>query len=161
MAKQEPTAGTSLWEASRTGFPTEKLNKDLRTDILVVGAGISGSLVAQALSALGREVVVIDRHPPGSGSTAASTSLLLFEIDNPLVVLAGKIGKEKAARAWKRSSQAMHNLTEKVRALDIRCDYEERDALLLPGKILGPAGLRRECEARVVLGFASRIAERD
>ncbi len=161
VAKQEPTAGVSLWEKSRTGFPTKKLTGDLRTDILVVGAGITGSLVAEALSALGREVVVIDRHPPADGSTAASTSLLLFEIDKPLVVLAEKIGKEKSARVWQRSFHAMQRLTEKVRALKIDCDYAAREAVLLPGKVLGPAGLRRECEARIALGLPSRIAERD
>ncbi len=161
VAKQEPTAGTTLWAASQEGFPTEKLTKNLRTDILVVGAGIAGSLVAEALSALGREVTVIDRHPPGAGSTSANTSLLLFEIDNPLVVLADKIGKEKASRVWKRSFKAMRNLTKKVKSLGIDCEYIERQSLLLPGKVLGPAGLRHECEARVALGFSSRIVERD
>jgi glycine/D-amino acid oxidase-like deaminating enzyme len=161
VAKQDPTAGRSLWDASLAGFPTEKLTKDLRTDVLVVGAGITGSLVAEALSALGREVVVIDRHTPGEGSTSASTSLLLFEIDNPLILLADKIGKEKAARVWKRSFKALRNLTTKIKTLDIDCEYAERESLLLPGKVLGPAGLRRECEARVALGFPSRIAERD
>lgn len=157
----EPTAGTSLWETARAGFPTQKLNRDFRTDVLIVGAGISGSLVAEALSASGRDVTVIDRHAPGDGSTAASTSLLLFEIDKPLVVLSKKIGEREAARAWKRSAKAMRNLTKKVRTLSIDCDYAERDALLLPGKVLGPAGLRRECEVRIALGLPSRMIERD
>lgn len=161
VASEQPTAGITLWETSRPGFPTRKLTEDLRTEILIIGAGITGALVAEALSAIGRDVVVIDRNPPGDGSTAASTSLLLFEIDNPLIVLSEKIGKEKAARVWQRSFRAMQNLTEKIHALKIDCDYAARDALLLPGKVLGPAGLRRECEARVALGLPSRIMERD
>lgn len=161
MAKNDPVAGLSLWHNSAGKLSSQKLTRDLRTDVLIVGAGITGSLVAEALSAIGRKVVVIDRHPPGGGSTAASTSLLLFEIDKPLVVLSEKIGKEKAERVWKRSFRAMQNLTKKIRALDIDCEYTERDALLLPGKVLGPAGLRRECEARVALGLPSRIVERD
>lgn len=161
MASEQPTAGISVWETLRPDFPVQSLKGDLRTEVLVIGAGVSGTLVAQALSAQGREVAVIDKGTPGEGSTAASTCLLLFEIDNPLTVLAGKIGKEKAARAWRRSSRAMQNLTGKVHALDIDCDYALRDALLLPGNVLGPAGLRRECEARVALGFPSRLVERD
>jgi glycine/D-amino acid oxidase-like deaminating enzyme len=161
VAKQDPTAGRSLWDGFRTGFPTDKLTKDIRAEVLVVGAGITGSLVAEALSARSRGVVVIDRRPPGDGSTSASTSLLLFEIDKPLILLAGEIGKEKAARVWKRSCKAMRNLTEKIKTLGIDCEYVERESLLLPGKVLGPAGLRRECEARIALGFPSRIAERD
>ena len=121
MAKQDSTAGRSIWEIPRPGFSTDTLTKDIRTEVLVIGAGITGSLVAQVLTSIGREVAVIDRNPPGGGSTAASTSLLLFEIDNPLVVLAEKIGEEKAARVWKRSYRAMRNLTEKVRELGIDC----------------------------------------
>lgn len=160
MAKQEPTAGTSVWETVTAGFPFKKLKRDIRTEILVVGAGISGALVAESLSALGREVVVIDKHAPGEGSTSASTALLLFEIDTPLTVLSEKIGRERAARVWKRSSKSMHALTEKISACNIDCEYFERESLLLPGKVLGPAGLRRECEARIALGLPSRIAER-
>lgn len=161
MANKQPTAGVSVWETLRADFPVQSLTRDLRTEVLVIGAGVSGALVAEALTAQGREVCMIDRSAPGTGSTAASTCLLLFEIDNPLTVLAGKIGKDNAARVWQRSFRAMQNLTDKVRAFDIACDYAARDALLLPGKILGPAGLRRECEARADLGLTSRIVERD
>lgn len=161
MGNGTATAGTSLWEKSHPGIPSKKLNKDIRTEVLVVGAGITGSLVAEALTAIGREVTVIDRHPPGGGSTAASTSLLLFEIDKPLVVLGAQIGPQKADWAWLRSYRAMRSLTEKIQTLGIDCEYASRDALLLPGKVLGPAGLRRECEARIALGFPSRVAERE
>lgn len=161
MAKSDPIAGVSLWHEESGAFPSQKLTRDLRTDVLVVGAGISGALVAEALSAIGRGVTVIDRHHPADSSTAASTALLLFEIDKPLVVLSEKIGKEKAARVWRRSFRAMQALTEKIRRLKIDCDYKERESLLLPGKVLGPSGLRRECETRAALGLPSRIAERD
>jgi hypothetical protein len=43
VAKQDPTAGVSFWEKSRTGLPAENLNKDLRTEVMIVGAGITGS----------------------------------------------------------------------------------------------------------------------
>lgn len=161
MSKNKPVAGRSVWFSSAAGLPCKTLGKDLRTEILVIGAGITGSLVAEALSASGHEVTVIDRNSETAGSTAASTSLLLFEIDNPLVVLAEKIGEEKAARVWRRSHASMQRLTRKIRNLKIDCDYFERDSLLLPGQVLGPAGLRRECEARIALGLPSRIAERD
>lgn len=161
MAKQDPTAGRSIWEKPDPGLPTKKLTKDLRAEVLVIGAGITGSLVAESLRAIGRDVVVIDRHSPADGSTAASTSLLLFEIDNPLVVLSEKIGEENASRVWRRSCKAMQGLTAKVLELGIDCEYVKRDSLLLPGKVLGPAGLRRECEARIALGLPSRIAERE
>jgi glycine/D-amino acid oxidase-like deaminating enzyme len=161
VINSDPVAGRSLWCRPDAGLPATELRKDIRTDVLLVGAGITGALVAEALSAAGRGVTVIDKHASAEGSTTASTSLLLFEIDNPLILLSEKIGKENAARVWRRSFRAMQNLSEKISALKIECDYAERDALYLPGKVLGPAGLRRECEARKALGFPSRVVERD
>lgn len=43
-------------------------------DVIVVGAGISGALMAEALSRAGRSVVILDRCPPVRGSTPASTA---------------------------------------------------------------------------------------
>jgi glycine/D-amino acid oxidase-like deaminating enzyme len=59
-------------------FPRAKrLTRDLETDILIVGAGISGALIAYALASEGYRVAVVDRRGPVMGSTPASTALLL------------------------------------------------------------------------------------
>lgn len=161
MADKELVQQKTVWERSSNPIPPQKLAGNISTEVLVVGAGTSGSLVAEALAADGRQVVVLDREPPASVSTSGSTALLLFEIDQPLTVLAKKIGREKAVRAWQRSNASMRRLTKKIKSLRIKCDYVERSALLLPGNVLGPAGLRRECKARIEIGLPSRIIERD
>ena len=55
-----------------------------RFDTVIVGAGISGAMLAYRLRGKGEKVLVVDRRPPLHGSTAASTALLQFEIDTPL-----------------------------------------------------------------------------
>lgn len=54
------------------------MRDDLRCEVLIVGAGITGSLAAHHLARQGLDVVVIDRERPGYGSTAASTAMLLW-----------------------------------------------------------------------------------
>ena len=71
----------------------------MKTDVVVIGAGITGALTAEALSARGRSVTIVDRRPPGHGSTAASTAILQFEIDTPLTALIDAIGFERARRS--------------------------------------------------------------
>jgi glycine/D-amino acid oxidase-like deaminating enzyme len=154
-------AEKTVWERSSNPVPPQKLSGNISAEVLVVGAGTTGSLVAEALAADGREVVVVDRETPATGSTSESTALLLFEIDQPLTRLAEKIGYDKAVRAWRRSDASTRRLTRKIRALGVDCDFVERPSLLLPGTTLGPVGLRRECEARVAIGLPSHIIERD
>ena len=58
--------------------------------MLVVGMGISGAMMAEALAGDGLSVIAIDRRGPIKGSTAATTALVQFEIDQPLSLLIGQ-----------------------------------------------------------------------
>jgi glycine/D-amino acid oxidase-like deaminating enzyme len=98
---------------------------------LVVGGGITGSLIAERLTRQGLNVVIIDRELPGRGSTAASTSMLLWEIDRSLTQLTQTYGFERAARAYRASLQAVAGLKSLVLQLAVPCDMRDRDSLYL------------------------------
>jgi glycine/D-amino acid oxidase-like deaminating enzyme len=100
--------------------------------------------------------VVLDRRPPGRGSTAASTALLQFEIDTPLIHLAEQIGMRDARRAWLRSYAAVGDLEHRVRALGIDCGFRPRTALYLAGNVLGPSELAEEARQRHAIGLPSQ-----
>ncbi|PZF74613.1 NAD(P)/FAD-dependent oxidoreductase [Taibaiella soli] len=76
------------------------LVQDLHTEVLVIGAGISGALVAWRLCKSGIKTVVVDKRHVGMGSTAASTALLQYEIDVPLRELIPKIGQRNAEESY-------------------------------------------------------------
>jgi glycine/D-amino acid oxidase-like deaminating enzyme len=95
-AKRNLRTGVSYWQSRpMPGVPGTHLTHDIDTDVLVVGAGISGALVAEALAGDYR-VVVVDRRGVARGSTPASTALVQYEIDTPLINLAHKIGADDA-----------------------------------------------------------------
>ena len=89
------------------------LDKDLEVDIVVIGAGITGALVAHKLCEAGEQVVVVDRRHVGMGSTAASTALLQYEIDIPLHELSKKVGERDAVRSYCLCIDAINEL-EKI-----------------------------------------------
>ena len=134
--------------------------RDIACDALVIGAGISGALIAEMLSDAGLRVVVVDRRGAVRGSTAASTSLIQFELDKPLTKLAAIVGREKAERMWRRSRLAVDALRERSRQLDIRADLVNRDSLYLSGNVLDRSALRREAEARRRAGFNTTFLEK-
>ncbi len=86
------------------------LKEDLSTDVAIIGAGISGALVAHTLCNTGMKIAMFDRRHAGCGSTAASTSFLQYEIDKPLRELQELVGKENALRSYKASIAAVHSL---------------------------------------------------
>lgn len=147
-------SGTAVWTASRMpAFPTEKATRDFKTDVLVIGAGISGAMLADALSEAGLKICVVDRRGAVRGSTAASTALLQYELDTPLLQMRKKIGEPKAHRIWRRSKLAVCALQERTLRLGIRAELAPRDTLYLAGNVLGADGLQKEGEARRRLGF--------
>jgi len=152
--KLDLRTGRPVWFAYRVpSVPTEKLTRDVKADVAVVGMGISGAMIAEALTARGHSVVAIDRRGPMKGSTAATTALVQFEIDQPLAKLSEMIGRAKAEQAWRRSRLAIESLAARIQELGIDCGLDRRPSLYLAGNVLGPGGLRDEAEARQAAGI--------
>src|SRR5690606_454595 len=91
--KDDLHVGTPLWVRTRNSTIAAAPRLTARSaDVIVVGAGISGALVAEQLTREGRSVLIVDRRPPVRGSTAASTSMIQHELDVPLTHLRRAIG---------------------------------------------------------------------
>ncbi len=127
----ELRGGRSPWFATGRYTAGREIAENMKCDALVIGGGITGSLVAERLTRQGLDVVLIDRELPGSGSTAASTSMLLWEIDRPLTRLAEAYGFERAARAYLASFNAVIGLRSLVLELGLSCDMREKHSLYL------------------------------
>jgi glycine/D-amino acid oxidase-like deaminating enzyme len=154
--------GKTVWEIEPAPrLPVSRLEGPLETDAVVVGAGISGALIAEHLAAEGCGVAIVDRRGPCLGSTAASTALIQFEIDSPLARLTEKIGADRAARAWTRSRNAVEDLVLRAGRLGIQCDLARRTTLYLAGDAMGAGELRREADLRRAIGLPSRFIDRE
>lgn len=149
-------SGNPVWCAYPIpSVPHAALNRDIRADVVIVGAGISGALMAEELTDAGFAVVIVDRRAPGRGSTMATTALLQYEIDQPLTILAGKIGWDRAAAAWRRSKLSVDSLAARTQSLNIRCDLQRRTSLYLNGDVLNAEQLQREQALRRQIGIHS------
>lgn len=95
-----------------------KLEHSIKTDVVIIGGGISGALAAYYITKAGLECKVVDGRSIGLGSTCASTSLLQYELDKPLSILAHQIGFRSAARAYVMCSEAidtLQSISEKIK----------------------------------------------
>jgi len=148
--------GTPLWiRTPHSTVAAERVLPRNRFDVIVVGAGISGALTAEALTRAGKSVLIVDRRPPVRGSTPASTAMILHEIDVPLTRLGRQIGDAKANAAWRRSAHSVDTLIELAHRLGIACAMQRKPALYLAGDEMGARALRREAEARTAIGIGA------
>lgn len=150
--------GQTVWQAGAPR-PTPRLPRTIQAELVIVGAGITGAFLAERFTRKGASVVVIDRHAPASGSTAASTAMLLWELDASLLELEQRFGAEAAGRI-------AHDCMERVQAigalshkLNIACDFAFRPSLYLAGDKLDAADLREEAGLRGHLGIMGEVLD--
>jgi glycine/D-amino acid oxidase-like deaminating enzyme len=157
---RDPRQGRSLWQARRLP-PLARIRPSRAefTDVLVVGAGVAGALIAEMLAGDGHRVLVADRRGPAQDS-AASAGLAQYEADEPLIALRRRIGAGEAARAWRRAFQSLHGLSARTRELGIDCGLDPRDTLCLAGDRLGADDLAAEAEARRAIGLEASFLSR-
>ncbi len=139
--------GHSPWFAAGKRPVRLDVSENLKCDALIVGGGITGSLIAERLTRQGLNVIIVDRELPGHGSTAASTSMLLWEIDRSLTQLTELYGFERASRVYLASLHAVAGLKSLVLQLGIRCEMRDRNSLLLAAGDTGKQ-LREEHDLR-------------
>lgn len=105
------------------------LSNDLSCDVLIVGAGITGALVATELARSGKSVVVIDKGHIGHGSTSASTAILQYEIDTPLFELIKRVGKRNAEMAYTDCCRSIDELAKISAMTPHNSEFEDHPSL--------------------------------
>ncbi|MEO8150287.1 MAG: FAD-binding oxidoreductase [Bacteroidia bacterium] len=116
------SSGYPYW-LIKDGLPFDytKLEESIKTDVVILGGGISGALVAYYLINEGINCIVLDARTIGLGSTCASTSLLQYEIDTPLCELKNMVGLKNAVRAYHLCVDAI----ETIESISSKLNYSE------------------------------------
>ena len=141
------------------GDAAPALAQSIECDIAVIGSGITGALITDALVSTGQNIVMLDARDRALGSTAASTALLQYEIDTHLTDLARQIGVERAARAYRACAASFEMLERRFPELLPPADYRRRESLYLAADESAVQALRAELEARRLIGLACQWLE--
>ncbi len=124
------------------------LQHNIDTQVAVIGGGITGALVSHALIEKGYKVILLDKRDIAQGSSSATTSMLQYEIDVPLVELAGMIGEEGAVACYKAGIDAIKDLENLIKADQIDCGFQPKESLYIAHSRLAGKQLYQEFEMR-------------
>lgn len=138
-------------------FP--QLDTDLCCDVVVIGAGITGTLIADELARYGHDVVVLDQRDVCWGSTSASTALLQYEIDTHAIDLARRYDQSSALLAYQSCLQAISQIESLANAVgDV--DYSNCESLYYASNCVDHSRLSDEYSWRERHGFPVRWLSR-
>jgi glycine/D-amino acid oxidase-like deaminating enzyme len=134
---------------------------DFDCDVAVIGAGMTGALIAHGLAEDGHEVVVLDRRDRTLGSTAASTALLQYELDTMLTELSRLVGRVRARLAYQACVDAIVLLDALDERLGRCADFSRSESLYLSTQRRDRPRLLEEMRLRHESGIHVAFLQRD
>ena len=140
-------------------FPS--LKENATCDVLIVGGGVTGALIAHQCMEDGYNTILIDKREISNGSSSATTSMLQYEIDTPLYELIEIIGEKGAVASYKACSKAIDDLGEITRKIKSKAGFRKKDSLYFSAYKKDVDGLKKEFEARKKAGFDVKWLEAD
>ncbi len=135
------------------------LRENIETEILIVGGGITGSLIAHQCMRDGHKTVLIDRREVCNGSTSATTSMLQYEIDVPLYELTELIGKEGAEKSYWACYNSIDDLGKVAKEVKSNCGFKKKQSLYFAALKKDLDWLKKEYETRKSAKFPVKWLE--
>jgi glycine/D-amino acid oxidase-like deaminating enzyme/nitrite reductase/ring-hydroxylating ferredoxin subunit len=147
LKKSTKFSNFSIWSATGPALKFPALNKNAKTDVCIVGAGIAGLTTGYLLAQEGKSVIIIDKVSVGKGETVNTSAHLSNEIDATYHEIA-RLHLEKGARmAAESHTAAISKIESIVTAEGIDCEFARVDGYLFLGPEDSEKTLDQELEA--------------
>ena len=106
------------------------LNRDITTDILVIGGGIAGLTTAYCLAKEGKKVTLVEDGFIGSGETGRTTAHLTCALDDRYYSLESMFDENTAQLAANSHMAAIEWIANTIKLNDIDCHFKRVDGYL-------------------------------
>ena len=148
----------SLWRKQEKNFPLrgkaaeENGQEESRDyDVIVIGAGMAGVLIAYYLKERGKRVLVLEAETIASGQTERTTAKITSQHGLKYSTLIEKIGKKKARLYAKANEEAILEYERLIKKKKIECQFARVPSYLYTMK--QETVLREEAKAAASLGI--------
>ncbi len=113
----------STWQKSIDLPIYPPLSGDTQTEVLIIGAGITGIVTGYLLAKAGKKVIIIDKDTLVDSATAITTGFLTSAIDTRLSDLVTIFGETKAHDVWSSHDEAAKMIEDLVKSEEIDCEF--------------------------------------
>ena len=146
----------SVWQdtVNLPHFP--QLKKDIHTDVLIIGGGITGILTAYFLHQNGVKYALVEKDRICSGTTQNTTAKITYQHGLNYHKILKSYGVEKAQQYLTANKRAFDKIAELCKRID--CDYEVKDNYVY--SIDDRKKIEDEIDALHRIGYDAEFCER-
>ncbi len=114
---------TPFWLATEHGPRFPRVESDLKVDVVVVGAGVTGITAAYLLKQTGHTVALVERDRCLHGDTGHTTSHLTCVTDHRFQDLIRDFGNDDAQAVWDSGRAAINQIHHHVQSEQLQCGF--------------------------------------
>jgi glycine/D-amino acid oxidase-like deaminating enzyme/nitrite reductase/ring-hydroxylating ferredoxin subunit len=114
---------TPYWFDSAKGQKFRKLARSLSTEVLIIGAGVTGLMAAYLLRRAGLSVALLERERLAKRDSGHTTAHLTCVTDKRLHELVSDFGEQHAKAAWDAGTAAIDEIEQIVQEKNIDCEF--------------------------------------
>lgn len=145
----------SAWQANTKLPAFPKLDRDTKTDILIIGGGIAGILTAYFLHQNGVKYILVEKDRICSGTTQNTTAKITFQHGLIYQKILKNNGVEAAKKYLNVNKTAFEKYTEMCR--NIECNYEIKDSYVY--SVNDRKAIENEMNALSKIGYKAELCE--
>jgi glycine/D-amino acid oxidase-like deaminating enzyme len=131
----------------------EPLRQNKKTQVAIIGGGMSGTICGSVFNRSGFSTIVLDRGQIAGGSTSANTGLLQFSNDIMLCDLIDQIGERDAQDFYRACRDAVNMLAFTADSLAEDVGFKRRSSLYFASSEQELPKLKKEYEALKACGL--------
>lgn len=141
----------------KTDLP--ELDKDLKTDVMIIGGGLAGMMCAYELTERGYKVCIAEAKTIGGGETRNSSAMVAYTHDLIYDRLIDKHGIDTACRYIELNKRGLEKIARIVEDNSLDCGFARADMYLFATTKKGAADIVKEHKAFERMGHQSEIVE--
>lgn len=151
----------SLWiETTKDRKPLNVLEKDEKTEICVIGAGLFGLTTAYYLSKEGKKVIVIEKGKIGEKVSGNTTGKITSQHGLFYNHLISDFGEEYAKKYLEANEEAINNIKQIIKQENIHCELAEKNAYVYTTKQEEAIEIEKEVQAVNKLGKDAKFVNK-
>ena len=148
----------SLWlseDLNKKNF--ESLNKNIFTDVCIIGAGIFGLTCGYYLSKAGLKVTIVDKSDVARKTTGHTTAKITSQHGLFYTYLVNTYGEQFAKDYLFANEDAIENIKNIIDTENIKCDFERQSNFVYTTDKLEVSKIKKEVDCVNAIGFPANF----